>query len=705
MASGSFNLSRTGSTSSYITFKCNWSSTPNQSANTSTVTVTVTASKSSSSTSDTYGNQTTDVTVGSASQSNSGSFRLSPSKTVTLFSKSFTVAHNSDGTKSVKISVSVGGNVIYANGSQTVTLDKIPRYATVNQSLTAKTETTATISWTSDAIVDYIWYSTNNGSSWSGINVADGTSGSYTISGLFANTTYQIKTRVRRKDSQLTTDSSALSVTTYAYPYANSMPNFTIGSKLTIGIYNPLGRQVTVNILGADNSQISNDTTYGTSISGYNGTGVVNALYNSIPNAQSGTYKVKVTYGSSITTKTGGTYSINANICAPSIESVSYQDRNQTTIALTGNNQDIVRNHSTLSYSATGLTAKNGASVRSCSVTVNGTNIPLTMSGSNASGTGGVIDSGMSLDAVFTVTDSRGLTGTKSVTVNMLDWSVPSAIITLQRQDNFYTATDLTVDAQIAYINGNNRVSITYQATKEGESAPSVSGSLQDNVTSVIQLDNNYAWTVVVTLTDSLGGTTTYTVYISRGMPIIYFDRLKSSVGINCFPQDEQSLEVDGVNILDALDDIENALEKNVMTASLTANVTNLAVNTYTIVPLNGSNGVGSKLTLQSDGGIKIGAGVSKILVSARASIQGSATTGRRHLRVMKNSYTNNNTIAWSQDDFGASVTEDIVITPTVGDVQEGDVVYLWYYVPNSADTIGGNAYGCRTSMTIEVIG
>ena len=705
MASGSFNLSRTGSTSSYITFKCNWSSTPNQSANTSTVTVTVTASKSSSSTADTYGNQTTDVTVGSASQSNSGSFRLSPSKTVTLFSKSFTVSHNSDGTKSVKISVSVGGNVIYANGSQTVTLDKIPRYATVNQSLNAKTETTATINWTSDAIVDYIWYSTNNGSTWSGINVADGTSGSYTISGLFANTAYNIKTRVRRKDSQLTTDSSALSVTTYAYPYANSMPNFTIGSKLTIGLYNPLGRQVTVNILGADNSQISNDTTYGTSISGYNGTGVVNALYNSIPNAQSGTYKVKVTYGSSITTKTGGTYSINANICTPSIESVSYQDRNQTTIALTGNNQDIVRNHSTLSYSATGLTAKNGASVRSCSVTVNGTNIPLTVSGSNASGTGGVIDSGMSLDAVFTVTDSRGLTGTKSVTVNMLDWSVPSAIITLQRQDNFYTATDLTVDAQIAYINGNNRVSITYQATKEGESAPSVSGSLQDNVTSVIQLDNNYAWTVVVTLVDSLGGTTSYTVYISRGMPIIYFDRLKSSVGINCFPQDEQSLEVDGVNILDALDDIENALEKNVMTASLTANVTNLAVNTYTIIPLNDSDGVGSKLTLQSDGGIKIGANVSKILVSARASIQGSATTGKRHLRVMKNSYTNNNTIAWSQDDFGASVTEDIVITPTVGDVQEGDVVYLWYYVPNSADTIGGNAYGCRTSMTIEVIG
>lgn len=693
MASGSFNLTRTGSTSSYITFKCSWSSVANTSANTSTVTVIVTASKSSSSTASTYGNQTTQVTVGSASQSNSGSFTLAPSKTITLLTKTFTVAHNSDGSKSVKISVNVGGNVIYANGSATVTLDTIPRYATVNQTLIAKTETDATIKWTSNATVDYIWYSINNGSTWSGINVADGSSGTYTISGLSANTAYNIKTRVRRKDSQLTTDSSALAVTTYAYPYANSMPNFTIGNKLTIGIYNPLGRTVTVNILGADNSQCSNDTTSGTSISGYNGSGVTNALYASIPNAQSGTYKVKVTYGTNISTKTGGTYSVNANVCSPTIGSVAYADRNSATIALTGNNQDIVRNQSTLTYTASTLNAKNGATVRSCSVTVNGAVIPLTVSGSSATGTGGVIDSGTDLEATFTVTDSRGLTGTKTVEISMLDWAVPSAIITLERQDNFYTATNLTVDANYAYINGNNQITITYQATKDGDSSASVSGSVQDNVTSVVQLDNNYAWTVAITLVDSLGGRTTYTAYISRGMPIIYFDRLKSSVSINCFPKEEQSLEVNGVN-----------LERNVMTASLNANVTNLAVNTYTIVPLNASNGVGSKLTLQSDGGILIGANVSKILVSGRASIQGSATTGRRHLRVMKNSYTNNNTLAWSQDDFGASVTEDIVITPTVGNVQEGDVVYLWYYVPNSADTLGGNAYGCRTSMTIEVI-
>ena len=638
-------------------------------------------------------------TINGTTYSWSGS--IGGSGDLTLISKTQTITHNSDGSKTINISASIALNITWGgvslgtiSNSGTMALTNIPRYATVSQSLTAKTETTATIKWSSDATVDYIWWSTNNGSSWTGINVTDGTGGSYTISGLSANTAYNIKTRVRRKDSQLTTDSSALAVTTYAYPYANSMPNFTIGNKLTIGIFNPLGRNVTVNIIGADNSQISNDTTSGTSITGYNNTTVQNRLYASIPNAKSGTYKVKVTYGSQITTKNGGTYSVNENVCLPSIGGGAYQDTASSVVAITGNNQDIVRNQSVVRYTASGLSAQKSATVATCSVTVNGNTYNLTLSGATAVGGNAQINSGTDVEAVFTVTDSRGLTATRSITVHMLDWHNPSAIISVARQNNFYSQTDINVDAEYPSINGNNTITISYQATKDGDASPSVSGSLQDGVTSVANLDNNYAWTIAITLVDRFGGTTTYNVGISRGMPIIYFDRLKSSVGINCFPQDDESLEVDGFNVA-----------RSIMTRSLSANATHLAVNTYTKVPLDLANSVGGKLTATNDGGIQIGSGVSKILVSARASIQGSATTGRRHLRVMKNSYTNNNTIAWSQDDFDASVTEDIVITPTLGDVSENDVIYLWYYVPNTADTLGGNTYGARTSMTVEVVG
>ena len=695
MASGSFNLTRTGSTSSYISFKCNWSSTSNGPvANSSTVTVKIVASKSSSSSSDTWGSYTASATVNGSTQNvGSTSFRLSPGSSITLLSKTYTVPHNSDGTKTTTISANVGGDVMFGNGSASVTLDKIPRYATANQSLSSKTETSIVMNWSSDSIVDYIWYSTNNGSSWTGINVSDGKSGSYTISGLSANTTYNIKTRVRRKDSQLTTDSSALSVTTYSYPYANSMPNFTIGNTLTLGIFNPLKRSITVNILGADGSQISNDTTTGTSISGYAGSGVVSKFYQSIPNAKSGTYKVKVTYGSNVTTKTGGTYTINTTACTPTIGTVSYQDINSTVTAITGNNQNIVQNQSTVRYSASTLTVKNYATISSCKVSVNNNTYNLTVSGTSASGGNATINSTSNVTATFTLTDSRGLTATKNISVNILEWSLPTALIILQRQNNFYSETNINVNADYSYINGNNTITIKTRYKKLTDTTYSSYVNLQDNVTSVLTLDNNYAWDVQVLLTDKFGSTT-YNLSISRGMPIIFYDRILSSTGFNCFPKDANSVENNGFNI-----------ERSIMTCSLSANETDLAVNTYTIVPLDLSNSVGSKLTATSDGGIEIGSGVSKVLVSGRASIVGSSTTGRRHLRIMKNSYTNNNTIAWSQDDFAASVTEDIVITPTLGNVQEGDVIYLWYYVPNSADSLGGNTYGCRTSMTVEVVG
>lgn len=622
----------------------------------------------------------------------------------TLISKTQTVTHSTDGTKTINIAASIALDITWGgvalgtiSNSGTMTLTPIARYASITQTLSAKTETTATIKWVSDATVDYIWYSSNNGSSWTGINVADGTSGTYTISGLTADTTYQVKTRVRRKDSQLTKDSSALAVTTYAYPYANSMPSLTIGDRLTIGLFNPLGRTVTVNILGADNSQISNDTTAGTSITGYNNETVQNRFYASIPNAQSGTYKVKVTYGSIVTTKTGGTYTVNKNVCAPSIGSVAYQDTNAAAVALTGNNQDIVRNQSVVRYTAGGLTAQKSATVKSCKVVVNGNTYNLTVSGASATGGNAVIDSGTPIEAVFTVTDSRGLTGTKKITVNMLDWSNPTAIISILRQNNYYSETDINVDARFASINGNNRITITYEATsiknKDSDPVLTANGTLQDNITAVAVLNNDYAWNIKIKLVDSFGGTTTYNAYISRGIPIIFFDRLLSSVGVNCFPKDEKSLEVNGAN-----------MERSVMTRSLSAAITNLAVNTYTIVPFDLSNVAGGKLTATSNGGIRIGANVSKVLVSGMISYDTINGTSSRHIRIVKNSYTADNTLAWSWQTLVAGQPANVEVLPILADVKEGDIIYMLYYTGNSADKIGGNAYGCRTNMTVEVI-
>jgi len=548
MASGSFSGNIL---SGHYTLYCEWASTASIAGNYSDVTINA------------YlvndwdlgvGGRTTsfniDGTGGSAS-----SPAISGTGTTYLGSFSKRVYHDSYGQKTCYLGVSypiqatISGTyygsidaAIYA------TLDNIPRYANPTQSVYSKTETSITMKWSADAVVDYIWYSKNNGSTWTGIDVADGTSGTYTITGLTANTAYNIKTRVRRRDSQLTKDTTALSVSTYAYPYSNSMPNFMIGASVTLGIYNPLKRSVTVELLTSTGVSVASWTTTGTSVSGGNLVAAVDALYQSIPNATSSRYSVRVTYGSQVSTKSGGLYTVNTAEVAPVIESVSYADVNAAIVALTGNDQDIVRNFSQVRYSAAGLASKKYATLSSVKVSVNGATINLTISGSSASGGDAVINSGSNVTATFTLTDSRGLTAQKTVDIHILDVFNPTAVISAKRHDNYYSPVDLKVDAGYPSLNGGNSVTIDYVAKCEDASVADVTGTLTDNVTSVVNLDNNYSWNITITITDLLGLTSSYYASVSRGMPIIYFDKLNSRVGINGFPTCALDIHTNGTD-------------------------------------------------------------------------------------------------------------------------------------------------------------
>lgn len=132
MASGSFNISRTAG-STYCSYRVVWSSTANTASNSSAVTVWVYVDKSASSSAATSGTANTSVTIGSTTQTESGlGFSVSPGGSTLLFAKGgYTVAHADNGSGSATISVSIGGNIIGASGSSTVTLDTIARKATI----------------------------------------------------------------------------------------------------------------------------------------------------------------------------------------------------------------------------------------------------------------------------------------------------------------------------------------------------------------------------------------------------------------------------------------------------------------------------------------------------------------------------------------------------------------------------------------------
>ena len=178
---------------------------------------------------------------------------------------------------------------------------------------------------------------------------------------------------------------------------------------------------------------------------------------------------------------------------------------------------------------------------------------------------------------------------------------------------------------------------------------------------------------------------------------LVYYDAVRKSVGINGAPRLSNSFEVNGVD-----------LSRNIMTGAMKKDITNLTVNTYTILPLNISNSVGSKLTLIENAGIKIGAGVKKVAVSGKMQITTGSETGRRYMRIEKNYHSAENTFGMVVKTMSGSTADTFAIAPTVCEVSENDVIYIMYYVPDSTDIIwgnlSGNTTGAITNLTIEVI-
>jgi len=151
-----------------------------------------------------------------------------------------TITHNADGKKN--FGASCYGAIYYydpnVDGSGSWSLPDIPRYATLTQSLNSKTLNSIKMNWSANATCNQVQYKIGNGN-WVTASSSDAKSGTYTISNLSPNTTYSIKTRVRRKDSSLYTESSALSVTTYDRAKISTANNFNHGDSEVVGITNP----------------------------------------------------------------------------------------------------------------------------------------------------------------------------------------------------------------------------------------------------------------------------------------------------------------------------------------------------------------------------------------------------------------------------------------------------------------------------------
>lgn len=235
----------------------------------------------------------------------------------------------------------------------------------------------------------------------------------------------------------------------------------------------------------------------------------------------------------------------------PVASGISYKDNNPTITAITLNDQIIVQNQSSLLVSISSITAKKQASLVSAWVLINGVSSSVSLSGSTASNVSisfGQVDVSSDITAKLIIEDSRGFEAVYDIDLLVDAWSLPTAIIDLQRQDNYYTATDLMVDASYSPVSGKNQITIEYLYKLVTASSWTNGGALTDGQTVTVNLDNTKEWLVKVNLADRFGSTS-YTLKVGIGIPLVFFDRLRRSLGVNCLPDQDNSIMSSGLAI------------------------------------------------------------------------------------------------------------------------------------------------------------
>lgn len=465
-------------------------------------------------------------------------------------SDTLVVKHDANGEKtlSVKLSTAIYYKAVTeARGEWT--LDAIPRYAAITHSLHAGEETGVTIHWVSDSVVDALWYRLNNRASWTGIPMAEGKSGTYTIGGLEENTAYKIQTRVRRKDSQLTTDSSTLSVTTYAYPHCIETPNFVIGEEITLKFYNPLKRSITFRI-------VANGTVLpyvwgvsGTTYTGIHSEGVQEQLYSSIPNSKKGKYEVVVSYGDiEKTQKNDNTYTVDDTKCAPVFGAFSYQDDNAVTSALTGNDRALVKGHSVLYVavsSAQKAVGRYGAAITKYVVTCDTLRKEIPYADTDVSAQVGVpLYDGVKRLNVRAY-DSRGLSTLAYQDVVVTDYQKPVIHASAQRYNHFEARTTLGVNGTYAPltidgVNKNRMIKVSYRVREVGGEWSGLSeiplsddgDGAYDCEEAVLSLDNQKAFEMEIQAYDRLGFSSE-TAYVDVGQAVFFVSSNQRACYVN----------------------------------------------------------------------------------------------------------------------------------------------------------------------------
>ena len=521
-------------------------------------------------------------------------------------SGTITVAHGSDGKKSITVGFST--RVYYSTAQEyggSMTLTNIDRTApTVTLATSNITASSVKITVTASTTANRWWYSTNGGSSWVEFNSTDGTSKEYTITGLTPNTSYSIQVCARKKTNDVDGYSSKTSVKTLGGSVISSVSTFTADAAtakitMSVTVYNTSythklviknGSTTVLTLSGLSLSNSSNTITL-TAAQRSTVLAAMSALKSFTGTFTLTTYSGTTQIGTA-SSKTATVQTTSAN-SAPTFTAFTFEDSNTTAVGVTGNNQILIQNISTLKLTLTAATAKNGATISSYSVVAGS----KTASGTTTAITVGTLPDKGTVPVIVTAIDSRGYTTAVTVNITVLEYEgINITEYTMRRVNEVEDTTQVIIGGDITpvTIGGVNKNSLRYLYYRYRKTSDSAYNSYKDITSSTeyddsgfnfesdewLSLDADYSYYVQFLVTDKLTSDTV-TITVPQGTPLLALRRKK--VGINK-REPAAALDVDGsvmmngfnvlglVATLDGSEDLNNLVAGGIYTQALNAN-------------------------------------------------------------------------------------------------------------------------------------
>lgn len=496
-------------------------------------------------------------------------------------SASVSVTGQTAASHTVKVRAKKSSNQKWGTSSQ-VTVDLVKPKVTF--SVSNITANSFKLSLTSDVTSTNWYYSIDNGQNWQLITNTAGTSASVTVTGLNANTTYQVMVRAVKKSNGLYGYSSASAVKTLGGTVLHSVDDISADAS-TVNL--PL--RLTVYDAAFFYKVVIKDKTGTTmlSLSGYKfsaaGTGLFNvtltaaqrsSLLNKMPNIKSfdGTLYLSTFSNSACTTQVGDTVSASCTCVTseensrPNFTAFTYKDTLPGVVAVTGNNQILVQNCSFIRVTCTSYSARNGASITSFAASIADASVSSVSNTMNI----GIINASGQVVLTVKVIDSRGYATTLTQTLTVIPYTRPAVhTLVLRRRNEIEDIIQLEIQGSISDIkinsdvnqNSVNLMGYEYRRSDVANFGSFVSlkeeATLSGNTFSfetpeLMVLDSESSYYFRFQVQDLFGEAAGYdiTILLLKGTPLITMRKRTSSnphprIGINN-PDPQSPLDVNG---------------------------------------------------------------------------------------------------------------------------------------------------------------